>query len=154
MDPALVSALFAWLHLMAAGVAAGLLLTEYWLCRQGLDRNRVRLLGMVDLGYFLALIASLATGLARALYFAREPAYYMSNRLFLLKIVVFVVVGVAALAPTRQYLRWNREARTAPMFAPLSREVDRVRAGIAFGLGLWVILPLLAVLVARGYGLP
>ncbi len=74
--------------------------------------------------------------------------------MFWLKIIVFVVIGLVALAPTLQYLRWNREARTLPVFAPLTREVDRVRAGIAFGLGLWLILPLLAILVARGYGLP
>ena len=59
-----------------------------------------------------------------------------------------------AVAPTLQYIRWNREARSAPTFAPLTREVERVRASIAFGLGLWLILPLIAILVARGYGLP
>ena len=152
--PPIVSALFAWLHLMAAGMAAGLLLTEYWLCRRLPDRSQVRLLGTVDLGYFLALIASLATGLARALYFARGPDYYLANQLFWLKISVFVLIGLVALGPTLQYIRWNREARSAPAFAPLTREVDRVRASIALGLGLWLVLPLLAVLVARGYGLP
>ena len=64
------------------------------------------------------------------------------------------VIGLVALAPTLQYIRWNREARTAPAFAPLTRELDRVRASIALGLGLWLILPLLAILVASGYGLP
>ncbi|HEY5560088.1 MAG TPA: DUF2214 family protein [Steroidobacteraceae bacterium] len=152
--PPIVAALFAWLHLLAAGVAAGLLLTEYWLCRRMPDRSQVRLLGTVDLGYFLALIASLATGLARTLYFARAPDYYLANWLFWFKIVVFLAIGLMALAPTLQYIRWNREARVAPAFAPLTREVDRVRASIAFGLGLWLILPLLAILVARGYGLP
>jgi len=150
----IISALFAWLHLLAAGVAAGLLLTEYWLCRVMPDRIRARLLGTVDLGYFLALIASLATGLTRALYFAREPDYYLANRLFWLKIIVYILIGLVALAPTLQYIRWNREARSAPVFAPLTRELDRVRASIAFGLGLWLILPLLSILVARGYGLP
>jgi hypothetical protein len=29
-----------------------------------------------------------------------------------------------------------------------------VRASISLGLGFWLILPLIAVLVARGYGLP
>jgi len=152
--PPIVSALFAWLHLLAAGVAAGLLLTEYWLCRRLPDRSQVRLLGTVDLGYFLALIASLATGLARALYFARGPDYYLTNQLFWLKISVFVLIGLVALGPTLQYIRWNREARSAQAFAPLTREVGRVRASIALGLGLWLVLPLLAVLVARGYGLP
>ncbi len=128
-------------------------MTEYWLCRRMPDRVQVRLLGMVDLGYFLALIASLATGLARLLYFGQDPGYYYSNRLFWMKIMIFVAIGLVAIAPNLQYLRWNREARTAPAFAPLTREVERVRAAIALGLGLWLVIPLLAVLVARGYGL-
>jgi putative membrane protein len=152
--PPVIAALFAWLHLLAFGVAAGLLLTEYWLCRRMPDRTQARLLGTVDLGYLLALIASLATGLARALYYGQDPTYYLANRLFWLKITIFLAIVMVAVAPTLQYIRWNREARSAPTFAPLTREVERVRASIALGLGLWLILPLLAILVARGYGLP
>ena len=150
----LVAAFFAWLHLLAAGIAAGLLMAEYWLCRRILDRAQVRLLGIVDTGYFLALITSLATGLARLLHYGQHPGYYYANRLFWLKITIFLAIGLVAVLPSLQYLRWNREARTAPAFAPLTREVDRVRAAIALGLGLWLAIPLLAVLVARGYGLP
>ncbi len=151
--PPMIAAIFAWLHLLAIGVAAGLLLTEYWLCRRMPDRTQARLLGTVDLGYLLALIAGLATGLARALYYGQDIAYYLSNRLFWLKITIFLALVLVAVTPTLQYVRWNRDARTAPIFAPLTREVDRVRASIALGLGLWLILPLLGVLVARGYGL-
>ena len=149
----MIAALFAWLHLLAVGLAAGLLLTENWLCRRMPDRIQARLLGTVDLGYLLALIASLATGLARAFYYGQDLGYYLANRLFWLKITIFLAVVLVAVTPTLQYVRWNREARTAPTFAPLTREVDRVRASIALGLGLWLILPLLGVLVARGYGL-
>jgi putative membrane protein len=149
-----VEAVFAWLHLLAGGIAAGLLLTEYWLCRRTLDRGQVRLLGTVDLGYWLALIASLATGLTRSFFSVQDSAWYVANRLFLLKIVLFVAIALLAVAPAVQVQRWNREARSAPVFAPLSREVLRVRASIAFGLGLWLVLPLVAILIARGYGLP
>lgn len=152
--PALAAAVFAWLHLLAAGTAAALLMAEFWLCRRMPDRAQVRLLAMADLGYLLALITSLATGLARLVHFGQEPAYYLANRLFWLKITVFLAIGMMAVVPSLQYLRWSREARSAPAFAPLSREVERVRAAIALGLGLWLVLPLLAALVARGYGLP
>src|SRR5262245_60294374 len=150
--PPIIAAIFAWLHLVSIGVGAGLLLTEHWLCRRMPDRQQVRLLGQVDLGYQLALIGSLATGLARALYYGQDAAYYLSNRLFWLKIAIYVAVVMIAIGPTLQYIRWNRESRSAPAFAPLTREVERVRAAIALGLGLWLILPLVAILVARGYG--
>ena len=150
--PPITAALFAWLHFLAIGVGAGLLMTEHGLCRRMPDRAQVRLLGQVDLGYQLALIATLATGLARAIYFGQDAAFYLSNRLFWLKIAIFGLIVVVAVAPTLQYIRWNREARSALTFAPLTREIDRVRGSIAFGLGLWLILPLISVLVARGYG--
>jgi putative membrane protein len=151
--PSVAAAVFAWLHLIAVGLAAGLLLSEYWLCRRIPDRVQVRLLGTVDLGYYLALIGSLATGLARALYFGQDTAYYLANRLFWLKIVLFVAIGLIAVFPTLQFIRWNREARTAPAFAPLSRELERVRGSIALQMGLMLLLPLDSVLLARGYGL-
>jgi putative membrane protein len=69
-----------------------------------------------------------------------------------LKIAIFFTIVVVAIAPTVQYIRWNREARSAPTFTPLERDVERARASIALGLGLWLILPLIAILVARGYG--
>ena len=139
---------------MAVGLAAGLLLSEYWLCRRIPDRLQVRLLGTVDLGYFLALTGSLATGLARVLFFGQDTAYYLANRLFWLKIALFIAIGLLALFPTLQFIRWNREARTAPAFAPLTRELERVKASLALQLGLMLLLPLLSILVARGYGLP
>ena len=139
---------------MAVGLAAGLLLSEYWLCRRMPDRVQVRLLGTVDLGYFLALIGSLATGLARVLFFGQDTAYYLANRLFWIKIALFIAIGLLALFPTLQFIRWNREARTAPVFAPLTRELERVRASLALQLGLMLLLPLISILVARGYGLP
>ncbi len=150
--PPMIAALFAWLHLLAAGIGAGLLLTEYWMCRRTPDRTQARLLGTVDLGYQLALIASLATGLARAIYYGQAAEYYLANRLFWLKIAIFLAIVLVAVAPTLQYIRWNREARSAPTFAPLTRDLERVRASISLGLGLWLVLPLIGILVARGYG--
>ena len=152
--PPVAVVVFAWLHLLAVGLAAGLLLSEYWLCRRIPDRLQVKLLGTVDLGYFLALTGSLATGLARVLFFGQDTAYYLANRLFWLKIALFLAIGLLALFPTLQFIRWNREARTAPAFAPLTRELERVRASLVLQLGLMLLLPLISILVARGYGLP
>jgi putative membrane protein len=146
-------AIFAYLHYMAIGLTAGLLLAEHWLLKRPLDRAQVRLLGTVDLGYFLAAIAVLATGLARVLYFGKGTGYYLANHLFWVKMAVFLVVGLASIPPTLQFIRWNREARSQPTFAPLGRELDRVRACIALELGLLALLPLLATMIARGFGL-
>ena len=151
-EPPIVAAVFAWLHLLAIGVGAGMLLTEYWLCRRMPDRIQVRLLGQVDMGYQLALIGSLATGLARALYYGQDVPYYLANRLFWLKIAIFITIVAgrnrpdAAIHPLEPGGSERSDLRAA------ERDVERARASIALGLGLWLILPLIAILVARGYG--
>jgi hypothetical protein len=52
-------ALFTYLHLLAAGLAAGLLLGQHWLLKRPLDRIQLGLLGAMALGQLLAAIASL-----------------------------------------------------------------------------------------------
>jgi putative membrane protein len=144
--------LFAWLHFLAVGLTAGLLLTEHWLLRRPLDRHQARLLGLVDLAYFLAAVGALATGLARVLYFGAGPAYYLDNSLFWTKMGLFALLMLISTLPAVQYVRWNREVRSAPVFAPLSRDVARVQACVTLELALLALLPLFATMVARGYG--
>jgi putative membrane protein len=148
----IASALFDYLHLLSAGLGAGMLLVEHWLLRRPVDRVQARLLGLADLTWLLALIGSAATGLAKLNHFGLGPAYYLSNHLFLLKLGVLGIVVAVALVPTRQFIRWGREARLAPAFAPLSRDVERVRAVVSLELGLLALVPFLAVLAGQGYG--
>lgn len=149
----MIAALFAYLHLLSAGLGAGMLLVEHWLLRRPVDRTQARLLGLADLTWLLGLIGSVATGVARLNHFGHGAGYYLSNHLFLLKLGVIGLMAVAAMWPTRQYIRWNREARQAPSFAPLTRDVERVRAVVSLQLGLIALVPFLAVLAGRGYGL-
>ena len=143
--------LFAWLHFLAVGLTAGTLLAEYWLLRRPLDRHQARLLGIVDLAYLLAAIGALATGLARMLYFGSGADYYAANALFWAKLGVFAAIALVSMLPTVQFIRWNREVRAAPVFAPLPRDVLRVQGCVALELALLGLVPLLAALIARGY---
>jgi uncharacterized membrane protein len=145
------AALYAYFHLLAAGLAAGLLLVEYWWLAGPIDRRLARFLGLADLAYLLALIAAAATGIAR-ISFGRGADAYLGNHLFLLKLLLLAVVMVVAMLPTRQYVAWVREARSARSFAPLSRDLERVRAAVALELGLLALAPLPAVLVSYGFG--
>jgi len=146
------SAVFAFLHLLTIGLAAGMLLVEHWLLRRPVDRTQARLLGIADLTWLLALIGSLATGLARSTYFGMGAPFYLANPLFLVKLGAFALLVTTALVNIRLLARWNYAARNAAAFAPLSREVERLRAAIALELGLVVLLTFLAVLVTRGFG--
>ncbi len=66
---------------------------------------------------------------------------------------IFAVLAAVSFLPLLQYVKWTREARRRAQFLPLAREVDRVRAALSLMIGLMALLPLPAVLVARGFGL-
>lgn len=146
-------ALFTYLHLLAAGLMAGLLVGQYWLLKRPVDRQQVGLLGKLGLGQLLAAIAVLATGMALASNFGPGTGFYLGNPMFLLKMGLFLVLAAVSGWPLAQYVQWNRELRQGPRFAPLGREVDRVRAALSLALGLMTLLPLPAVLMSRGFGI-
>lgn len=143
-------ALFTYLHLVSAGLLAGLLVAQHWLLKRGVDRQQVALLGALGLGHLLAAIAVLATGLALASAFGRGAAYYASSPMFLLKMGLFLLLAVMSGWPLLQYVQWSREFRHGPRFAPLGREVERVRAVLSLMMGVAALLPLPAILVSRG----
>jgi putative membrane protein len=145
-------ALFAYLHLLAAGLTAALVIGQYWMLKRPVDRVQASLLGTLGLGQLLAGIAVIATGTALASSFGMGSGYYLGHPLFLLKMGIFAVLALVSFLPLRQYVRWTREARRRPAFLPLSREVERVRAALSLMIGLLALLPLPAVLVARGFG--
>lgn len=145
-------ALFAYLHLLAAAACGGLKLAEYWLLARPPDRLQVRLLGEVRLGYLFALIGILATGLVRLDGGPGGPLPGLPNSLFLLKMGLFAMLVVLAVGSSLTVLRWTREARGAPNFTLLTRDVDAVRITLHVELGVLALAALPAVLLARGFG--
>lgn len=145
-------ALFAYLHLVAAGLTAALVVGQYWMLKRPVDRVQATLLGAMGLGQLLAGAAVIATGMALASTFGMGSGYYLRHPLFLLKMGIFAVLAVVSILPLLQYVQWTREARRRPAFLPLGREVERVRAALSLMIGLMALLPLPAVLVARGFG--
>jgi putative membrane protein len=143
--------LFAYLHLLASGLAAGLALAEYWAQSRAIDRRQARLLAALDLNYLLALATAAATGIARVMQHPGGPWFYLDNDLFRTKVAVFALLMAGALPASLQIARWHREARTVPSFAPLPREVARLRACLVLELTCFALLPLPSVfLAARG----
>jgi len=136
----------AWLHFVAIFTTGGLLIAERALLRPALVTIEPRRLARVDLGYFIAVIAVVATGLARAFFGPKGWSYYASNPMFWTKIGLFVAVGIISIGPTRAFLRWRR-AEHVP--ADAVRSVARI---VAIELALLALVPLAAVLLARGVG--
>lgn len=140
----------AYLHFASILALTGLLAVEFSLCNEHLQPGHVRLLSRIDLGYVAAAIAVLATGLIRLTWLARGPAFYLGNPFFYLKIALFIAIGLISIAPTLQFIRWNRALDDGRVRVLSGADIARVRRFVGLELLLLALIPLTAVLMARG----
>jgi putative membrane protein len=145
-------AILAYLHFAAIFTLVWFLAKEWTLLKAGARSLDVRRLALADLGYFLAAMAVLATGLGRALAGAKPWAYYAGNPVFHIKITLFVLVALVSIKPTRVFMRWRKAAAADAAFRIDEREWRLARRMLMIELHLIALIPLAAVLMARGIG--
>ncbi|AWL00493.1 DUF2214 family protein [Stutzerimonas stutzeri] len=145
-------AIAAYLHHLAILLLFGLLLLEHQLLRQPLTLARARSLFRIDIAFGITAAAVLASGLARAILYGKGLDYYLNNSLFHAKVGLFVAVAVLSIYPTLTFLRW-RPALAAGQAPVLADGTARwVRLSLRLELLLLALIPLLAALMARGFG--
>jgi putative membrane protein len=66
--------------------------------------------------------------------------------------VTFVVVGMLSIVPTVAIIRWRKALKSDASFAPPADGVRRVRAYLWAEAALFLLLPVFAAAMARGYG--
>jgi len=134
-------------HLMLLPLVA-VLFAEWLLLARPLDGARLAQLGRLDAAYGALATGLLLAGFSRAVWGAKGWDWYSGNPLFWTKVALFVVIGLLSIVPTVRLLRWRR-ARAVPD----ARAQQRVRRWVGAEVALLAVLPVLAVLMARGVGL-
>ena len=143
--------LLAYLHYLAIVLIAGFLVAEMVVCRPTLSAEHVRLLPRLDIVFFTGALLALATGLLRLFYYAKGVGFYLPNSFFIVKMALYVVIAILSIKPTAAFLRWRRRlADSGAMPAPA--EVAGARRLIHLEVALLALMPLMAVLMARGIG--
>lgn len=145
-------ALLAYAHIAAILTMTVFLGSEAALCRkEWLNAAVVERLARVDLIYGISALAVLLTGLARIVWGMKGAGWYWAQPLLHAKITVFVVIALMSIGPTMRFLRWRRNLR-ANGALPSDVEVRNTRRLIMIEAHLMLIIPLLAVFLARGIG--
>jgi len=147
-----LDALLAYLHYTAIFILFGFLVTEVILFRTSLDERAIRLLGRVDLWYFGSAMAVLATGLLRLVFGAKGPDYYLNAWPIYVKIGLFVAVAIVSVPPTLTFIRWRRALDHDPNWQVPAAELAKVRRLIMIEVHLAALIPVFAVIMARGLG--
>jgi putative membrane protein len=147
-----MEAAIAYLHFVSILALTGFLATEFYLCTGDLQPPNVKTLARVDLLYMIAAIVVLITGLLRVFAVGKGAAFYLQNPVFYIKLALFVAVGLISILPTLQFFRWNRALKAGEERILRDRDIATARRYIALELALLTLIPLMAVLMARGIG--
>lgn len=143
--------LLSYLHYLSIIVLGAFLTAELIVCRPPLRPEQVRLLPRLDIVFFAGAIVALVTGLLRLFFYAKGVAFYLPNPTFHAKMALYVAIALISIVPTLRFIRWRR-ALDAGGPPPDAAAVGRVRRLIHLELALFALMPLMAVLMARGIG--
>lgn len=143
----------AYLHIISIMVLMGSLIAEHLMLKPSMTKEQIKSLASTDLIYGIAAIFVLVTGLLRWFVFDKGSDYYLSNPLFHIKLTIFIIIAILSIFPTIKFLKWRKQAAQGFEPAPDPAVVKRMLMYIRMELLLVAIIPLLAVMIARGYTL-
>ena len=140
----------AFIHHIAAFLVFATLMLELVLLRNELTLSSARSIVRMDMVYGIAATVLLIVGFVRVFHTEKGSAYYFASGSFLLKLTLFVVVGLLSVYPTVQFLRWRKTLREqrVPELADGTRR--RIRLLIHVELTLIAVIILMAIMMARG----
>jgi putative membrane protein len=142
-----LDALLAIVHHLAVFSVVAILVTEWVLLRPGLTDTQLRLVGKIDGMYGAMSMLAILAGIARLVYGAKGWSFYSGNPMFWAKMTVFVLIGGLSSVPTVALLKWRRTGM------PSNGDIARLRVWLNAQLMLLPLLPVFAVLMARGIGM-
>lgn len=139
--------LFNFGHFLGLAAFTAALAVELALFSRRVDGRTARRLAVADLVYGLAAALVIATGLLKVFAGDKPAVYYGHNALFHVKMTVFLLVFLMSIYPTMQFIRNRRAADTDIVEYP-----GAVGTLLKVELAATALLPLLAVLMSRGFG--
>lgn len=135
--------------LVLFGCVYGMLL--FW--RTQVNEYNVRTLLWLHVAYWVSLVLVLVSGLARAGWTEKGMAFYMANPWFHAKVTVFVLIILLSLYPVKVMRAWRRSA-VGTEVPPVTPELQKtLRRTLVAEIHLISLMPIFAVLMARGVGM-
>jgi putative membrane protein len=145
------SAIVSALHLLALAIGLPAVYLRGRALKGRLDADGFRRLFAADTLWGVAALLWLATGLLRAFGgLEKGSAFYLSSRLFWLKMVLFGLVVLLEIAPMLAFIRWRIQLKRGQ--AP---DVSRAHAFYLINhiqMALVILMVFVAAFMARGFG--
>ena len=133
-------------HLLVFGIF-GIVFAEFMVVRPGMSTATIARIGSIDLWYGVFAGAVVIIGFCRAIFAAKGWAYYSHNAFFWAKLATFAAIGLLSVPPTLAFIRWRKSGT-----APDEVAIGAVRRYLHIELALFMLLPIFAAAMARGFG--
>ncbi|WP_223668856.1 DUF2214 family protein [Kangiella shandongensis] len=136
-----------YLHFLGIIGLSAALIAEHLLIAPSVTQKQMNKLALVDAIYGMSAVLVLATGLIMWFMIGKSTEVYTSNGLFHVKLTLFVVIALLSIYPTVFFLK-SRKVGSDSIAVP-KKLIMMLRVEIL----LLLLIPLFAVLMARGIGL-
>jgi putative membrane protein len=143
---------FAFLHHLAAFTLFAALVVEFVLLRDELTLKSARKVVLADMVLGIAAGILFIVGLGRVFHFEKGPYYYFHNWAFIAKLSLFVLVAVASIVPTREFLAWRSAVKDGRVPTLEPSRLRAIRSILHLELIGVVLILLCAALMAKGIG--
>ena len=148
----ILDAVLAYLHFTAIFLLFAFLTTQVILMRGPLDARAIRLLGRVDIGYAISAVLALLTGMLRLGFGAKGADFHLNNWPVYAKVGLFLAVGLLSIKPTLEFIKWRRALEHDPAWQLPAAEQAAMRRIVMIEVHLAALIPVFAVMMARGLG--
>lgn len=145
--------ILAILHHLLVFALLAVLTYELAMIRIGVAAKDIVKVSRVDAAYGILAGLILIVGFLRVFYGAKGAAFYLENPVFWAKIGAFLIVGLLSIRPTSKLIAWRKRIGSDPTFLPAPGEIKSVRFLMHLEGTVFILIPIFAALMARGYGL-
>lgn len=148
-----MSALFAFLHHMAAFGLFAALMIEFILVKSEINLATARQLLRTDAMLGMSAAVVLAVGILRVIYFEKGSDYYLHSGPFIAKVSVFVLVALASIYPTVKFMSWRTAIKQGKAPVVDAATLKSIRTVLHLEMVGIAVVILMAALMARGIGM-
>ena len=138
----------SYFHILAILLMFSSLVVELTVLKKEMTRKEAVTLVKADLFFGIFAGLTVVFGLLRMFYLGKGVDYYLMNPLFIIKLSVFILVGLLSVYPTVTFLKIRKSIEKKILI----NRYEKIKFIVVIEIIMLLILPLLAVLVANGFG--
>ncbi|MBX2857198.1 MAG: DUF2214 family protein [Cellvibrionaceae bacterium] len=139
--------LIRYFHFIGIITLSCTLVAQNILIKPQLDGPTLKKIGRFDAIYGIAAVVTLVAGMLLWLSVGKPKEFYTSNPLFHIKVTLFIIVALLSAAPT---IFFFKHRRNPPTSLSVPKHIRILKHSEMLFL---IILPLLAVFIAKGIGI-